>query len=208
MTTQVTGFVHYQGPDVAPIVDMDGVELHGSGLSGVTVPDSYGHDNRLRSLMDLGDFHSVQQAQVQSALSVGSGSSADGSHESASNTVPDPAPKPKRGPRAAYTKVSEKQLESLIGAFMNMNLTIDQAAKHANLSKSTAYRFLQKYQGDPDAELSELLMRAPTTTRRPDKKLTQEHTEFILTLVESQPLITVEGIHEALIKRFPELSVS
>ncbi|KAG0250110.1 hypothetical protein DFQ27_009567 [Actinomortierella ambigua] len=146
--------------------------------------------------MDLSGFQAAQHENVSA--------SGPGSWKAKAS---DPVPKIKRGPRSAYTKASGKQLESLIEAFMNKGLSVDKAAKRANLPRSTAYRFIRRYLDNPDTGLSEMLESTPKR-KKPERHLTQEHTEFILSLIASQATLTVESIHKALKEKFQGLAVS
>ncbi|KAF9966602.1 hypothetical protein BGZ73_000950, partial [Actinomortierella ambigua] len=147
--------------------------------------NTYGSGNRLRSLMDIHNFHSARTTLTECKALPASHSNLSEERTS------DHAPILKHRVRTVYAKASERQLESLIEVYMNRGLSIRQAAQQVGLPTATAFRYIQKYSDDPNATLSEMLG-SVHKTRKPGRQLTQEHTEFILSLIDDQATLTVE----------------
>ncbi|KAG0336094.1 hypothetical protein BG004_008203 [Podila humilis] len=68
---------------------------------------------------------------------------------SLSNQVPNI----KRCSRFTYSKASEKQHELLILSYMNKDLSVNKATKHASLPRSAASRFIRRHLEAKDSEL-------------------------------------------------------
>ncbi|KAG0310354.1 hypothetical protein BGZ99_000434, partial [Dissophora globulifera] len=65
------------------------------------------------------------------------------------------------------------------------------------MSKTTAWRYYKRYLEDPEGLIP--IKQAATKKPGPQTALTKEHTQFIISLMDRNPLTTAIEIHDALL---------